>query len=342
MFAARSFVDLAMKRLDLAHQHEQLVRAVANSIPQVLESPRQRVDGSVQFVQALYRQPRVDAEGLRAARAVLRRERLLVERTLAPRDVRDGVGERTLRARRRFDALDVVTRFSRSRAVQHMVDGGAARSIERGPRGLPFARVAVQLGGDLGESLIQTGQGLFEIVGAPVIRQAVDARFETRQRAANRPHAGGLGLLRDLALDAAQPIHHDVEVIGVASARLRAGLDQLGQIFKRLGRLFLGFSDAPFDGGHGAVDNLGVDSAMAVFNQFGDIFQGLRCLALAFGDASRDQRRGALGDLVGVEDSLGPTAKFGLVEIRVTSATRRRRFALRVPIAARLPRARAS
>ena len=330
-----------MKRLDLAHQNEQLVRAIANSVLPCFEPPRQRVDGSVQFVQALYRQRRVGAEGLGAARAVLWRERLLVERTLAPRDVRDGVGERTLRAGRRFDALDVVTRLLRRRAVQHVVDGGAARSIERGPRGLPFARVAVQPGGDLGELLVQSGQSLFEIVGAPVIRQAVDARFETRQRAANWPHAGGLGLLRDPAFDAPQSVHHDVEVVGVASARLRAGLDQLGQIFKRLGCLFFGFSDAPFDGGHGAVDNLGVDPAMAVLNQFGDILERLRCLALALGDASRDERSGALGDFVGVQNLLGPTARFALVEIRVARAARGRLVALRVPIAARLRRARA-
>src|ERR1019366_8951288 len=183
-----------MKRLDLAHQNEHLVRAVAKSILPCFEPPRQRVDGSMQFVQALYRKRRVGAERLGSARAVLWRERFLVERTLAPRDVRDGVGERTLRARRRFEALDVVTRLSRTRAVQHLVDGGAAWSIESGPRDLSFARVAVQPGGDFGESLVQTGQGLFEIIGAPVIRQVVDARFETCQRAANRPHAGGLGL----------------------------------------------------------------------------------------------------------------------------------------------------
>jgi hypothetical protein len=64
-------------------------------------------------------------------------------------------------------------------------------------------------------------------------------------------------------------------------------------------------------------------------------------LALALGDASRDERRGALGDLVGVKDPLGPAAQFALVEIRVASAPRRRLVALRVPIAARLRRARA-
>jgi hypothetical protein len=64
-------------------------------------------------------------------------------------------------------------------------------------------------------------------------------------------------------------------------------------------------------------------------------------LALALGDASRDERRGALGDLVGVKHQLGPTARFALVEIRVASAARGRLVALRVPISARLRRARA-